>query len=237
MVAGSPMNTSVLQTMPTMPCDRLGRLRRQPEPEHDEPTDEDDDDEDDVDRTGRHPRGDARDGHLDGHALAGDHVVAGVAAVAPVVAHPAMLTRRACAATRRLGCAGGPRRLPHGAPAPVAAARGARRAAPADGGGGRRAARPLPAGLDPPVGGALGQPRPVGGHLPVGPCWPGRGSPRPVPAPRRGRTCSASSPAPSPPRCTAPAGGGARRPLASVALAALVGLVGGRTTPRCGPAR
>ena len=49
--------------------------------------------EEDVDGAACHPGRDARDGHLDRDPLAGDQVVSGVAAVAPGVAHPVMLTR------------------------------------------------------------------------------------------------------------------------------------------------
>ena len=210
---------------------------RSSDPEDEEPADEHDDDEDDVDRAGRHPRRDARGRHLDGDALAGDEVVAGVAAVAPGVGHPAMLTRRA-AGHRRLGCArwtSTPTSLVHRAQwARLEELAGRRRLTGAEADelldlyqrvsthlSVVRSASPDPSvvtylsSLLARARGRLGR-RP---HLDVGgPRW-------------------ASSPAPSRPRSTAPAGGGARRPLASVALAALVGLVVGRTTPRCGPAR
>jgi hypothetical protein len=65
------------------------------ETDREHPGDEDHERDEDVDGPGRHAGGDARDRHLDGHAFAGDHVVPGVAAVAPRIAHLPMLTRPA----------------------------------------------------------------------------------------------------------------------------------------------
>ena len=70
----------------------LGRVA-EGERGEEEPHGEQDDREDDVDRAGGQPGGHARGGDLDGDALPGDEVVAGVAAVAAGVAHVAMLTR------------------------------------------------------------------------------------------------------------------------------------------------
>ena len=121
-----------------------------------EPADEEHGGDEQVDDArggaGRHPG----DRQLDGDPLAGHHVVARVAAVSGPRAHGRSIEwRRGPGCVRRrtqpvLGASGG---------AGPATSPDRRR--------GRRAARPLPAGVHRPVGGPFGDPGPVGGGLPV----------------------------------------------------------------------